>query len=181
MPGLRIIFTSVISRCGYEDSPLPYSEVSNVTSERENNTVFVFVSGGLGLGGPYLHPVGVYKRVDVRPLVSSAAVQLSPVSFSPQAWCRCYLSSLTTLSILMFSKAVLTFLAIGALWVNVSAAPVRGLDLSYELGGSLPRNPFQPLRPAPSPIDQVATATIPGSAGFARELPRSFRSALIAI
>jgi len=41
-----------------------------------------------------------------------------------QAWCRCYLFFLTTLHIIMFLKAALTFLAVGALSVNALTAPV---------------------------------------------------------
>ena len=52
----------------------------------------------------------------------------SPSSFlrSPklQAWCRCYLFSLTPLPIMMFPKAFLAFLAIGALSVNALSTPV---------------------------------------------------------
>jgi len=71
---------------------------------------------------------GVYKRVEVHSLVSSAAVQFTPVLLllpKLQAWCRCYLLFfLTTLHIIMFLKTVLTFLAIGALSVNALTAPV---------------------------------------------------------
>ena len=68
----------------------------------------------------------MYKRFDVGSLVSSAAVQLSPVPFSNLSNFRpgAVVISLTTLSIIMFSKAIITFLAIGALWVNVLAAPI---------------------------------------------------------
>ena len=61
-------------------------------------------------------------------MVSSAAVQLSPVLFflslKLQAWCRYYLFFLTTLLIIMFSKAALTSIVFGALYVNALAVPV---------------------------------------------------------
>ena len=41
-----------------------------------------------------------------------------------QAWCRCYLFFLTTYLIIMFSKATLTTLVLGALYVNALAVPV---------------------------------------------------------
>ena len=76
-------------------------------------------------------PVGglqkTYKRVGVHSRVSSAAVQLSPVlplPTNPQARCRYYLFFLTTHLIVMFPKATLTFLVIGALSVNALAVPV---------------------------------------------------------
>ena len=46
------------------------------------------------------------------------------VSVELQAWCRWDLFSLTTYSIIMVCKAVLTFLVIGALSVNVSTIPI---------------------------------------------------------
>ena len=57
-----------------------------------------------------------------QPLCSSLSSSLLPLKL--QAWCRCHLFFLTTLSIIMFSKATLTFLAIGALSVNAVAVPV---------------------------------------------------------
>ena len=68
----------------------------------------------------------MHKRFDVRSLVSSAAVQLSPAPFSnlsnyrPGAF---LIRSLLRLSIMIFYKVVLTFLVIVALSVNVLAAP----------------------------------------------------------
>ena len=109
----------------------------------------------------------MHKRFDVRSLVSSAAVQLPPSSFlqplQPQAWCRCHLFPLTTPSIIMFSKAVLTLLTIGALSVNVSATPI-------------------PIAPRSLPLDTemvekrgvFGTTGMDKSTKIARELSRSF-------
>jgi len=64
--------------------------------------------------------------VEVYSLLSSTAVHPSSSLLPPklQAWCRCYLLFLTTLHTIMFSKATLTFLAIGVLSVNALTTPV---------------------------------------------------------
>jgi len=75
---------------------------------------------------PTQRPSDAYKRLDALTLVSSAAVQLPQfllLPSRPQAWCRCYLSSFTTFSIIMFSKVALSTFAVGALTVNALAVP----------------------------------------------------------
>ena len=67
-----------------------------------------------------------YKRVELHPFVSSAAVQLPNSTLQPSqllAWRR-YLFFLTTLSIIMFSKTILTSLVVGAISVNALTIPV---------------------------------------------------------
>ena len=130
--------------------------------------VFISISKGPKLDNPYLHPTvpRIYKRFDVRrSLVSSAAVQLSPVPFSnlsnlrPGAVVICSL----TLSIIMFSKAVFTFLAIGALWVNISAIPIP-----IEVRAS-PPNPIAVLvNPTPGHVHFVEPLSEPSSVGTGR-------------
>ena len=69
----------------------------------------------------------VDKTVGVHSLqfLGRCAAHPSPSFLPPklQAWCRCYLFFLTT-HIVMFSKATLTFLVVGALSVNALSVPV---------------------------------------------------------
>ena len=63
----------------------------------------------------------------------------------------------------MFSKHVLTFLAVGTLWLNVSAAPTGDLQPNRPLGSKI------------FPTNNAIPAVIPGGAPVEpRELPRSF-------
>ena len=70
----------------------------------------------------------IYKRIEVHSLLPSSRCAAHPSFSLPppklQAWRRCYPSFLTTLHIIMFSKAALTFLVAGALSVNALSAPV---------------------------------------------------------
>jgi len=81
------------------------------------------VSGGLELDTDGF-PRTPNKRVEVHSPVSS--VYSSPSLLHPklQAWCRCYLFFLTTLHTIMFFKATLAFLVVGALSVNALTVPV---------------------------------------------------------
>jgi len=67
-----------------------------------------------------------YKRVGSGAFLGFLSRCAAPTGSSllPQAWCHCYLSFLTTLPIIMFSKIVLTSLVIGALSVNALVGPV---------------------------------------------------------
>ena len=80
-------------------------------------------------GGPELDIDGflkIHKRAEVYFLVSSAAAQLTPVphsylpNFRPGAVTICFPQH----TIIMFSKTSLTFLALGALYVNALTVPV---------------------------------------------------------
>ena len=82
------------------------------------------ISGGSKLGPPGFPEI--YKRDKVYSLVSSAAVQLTPVplsylpNFRPGAVTICFPQH----TIIMFSKTSLTVLALGALYVNALTVPV---------------------------------------------------------
>ena len=67
-----------------------------------------------------------YKRVDVRTPWFPQPLCSSPQFLSPTSGLVPF--SLTTL---MFSKAVITFLTIGALWLNVSAIPIPANGYTY--------------------------------------------------
>ena len=68
----------------------------------------------------------IYKGRSVLPgFLSRCAAH--PSSLLPpklQAWCRRYLSFLTTFRIIMFSKTALTSVILGALYVNALSVPV---------------------------------------------------------
>jgi len=83
--------------------------------------------------------VEVYFLVP-QPLCSPPTSSPLPPKF--QAWCRCYLFFLTTPPIIMFSKAVLIFLAIGALSVNALTAPVARSPVPEPAQGEFPRSFF---------------------------------------
>lgn len=83
----------------------------------------------------------MYKRREDHSTVSPAAVQLTPVPLlypQTQAWCRRYLF-LTTPPIIMFSKATLISLALGALYVNAMTVPVAR-EPTPELDCEFPRS-----------------------------------------
>ena len=111
----------------------------------------------------------MHKRSDVRSLVSPGRCAALPSSFlqslQPQAWCRCHLFSLTTLSIIMVCKAVLTFLVFGALSVNVSAIPVpeRAPIEGFAVGGG-----WNKISPTSTPDGRSSTLN-PSSDNYHRD------------
>ena len=100
--------------------------------------------------------------------------------------------SCDTLSIIMFSKAVFTFLAIGALWVNVLAAPIPTIVTRANGGGYSPlpsydasenSRPSTPSSFDPRPLVLAGNHPVPSPEesrskwkkfAIAGELPRSF-------
>ena len=138
-------------------------------------------------GGPEPHIDGsqnIYKGRGAPPgFLSRCAAHPSPLLLppKPQAWCHRYPSFLTTFQIIMFYKATLISIILGALYVNALSVPVArepAPEPECESPRLFPAISYRDLTPGLLQMPEFPTTysrVRPGQS-FKNSTPESFRS-----